>query len=151
MLRITLSNTRFSPVVVTVVFYVLVSVFLFVSYLVCAISIRSRIENMGSGKAKRLNKMTTRFALSAIGYITTIILEIVTAALSSQNAWATQILFNLVFASLNWTAMLQIIGLKPFSKSAAGNTHSIQTNTGPFSDFPERSMVDSSIALQTVP
>jgi len=143
-LRITLSNTRFSPVVITVVFYVVVQLVLIVSYLACAISIHSRIENMGSGKVERLRHMTIRFAVSSGGYILTVIFDVITAATSSKNAWATQILYNLIFLSLNWTAMMQIIGLQPFSGKNS-NSHS---NPGAVSD---RALIESVVALNTVP
>lgn len=143
-LRVTLSNTRFSPVVITVVFYVVVSIVLVVSYLICAFSIHRRIENMGAGKVERLHQMTIRFALSAGGYLATILLEIITAAFSSKNAWATQILYNLVFAALNWTAMMQIIGLKPLP---IGSANTQNPNTA-FSDRAD--LVDSAAVLHTI-
>jgi hypothetical protein len=125
--RITRTNSSFSPVIITIVFYILVSAILTVCYVICAVSIMKRISDMGSSKAARMKKMTLRFSLSTAGYIATIILEIVTYIVNGV-PWGPQLSYNLLFAAMNWTAMLQIIALKPIGSGRKSSTTGTKTS-----------------------
>jgi hypothetical protein len=129
--RITQSgSTRFSPIIITVVFYIIISAILTVCYIICAVAIMGRIEDMTQSPKRfsRVRKMTLRFVFSTAGYIVTIIMEIVTATMTGR-PWGTIISFNLLFVALNWTATLQIVGLKPLKGARSSSSDRKETFT----------------------
>lgn len=111
-IRLTSAKTYVAATTVTLVVYTIVTVILTVCYIITAVSILNRIKEMGAAKTKRVRKMTIRFLLSAVTYIIFIIIEIAFGILQGR-PWGSVIIYPLLFAALDATTCLQVIGLRP--------------------------------------
>lgn len=117
------NNRRVDPVIFALILYLGVGLVLAGCYIACCVAITRRIQASGSRRKEQIKKMNIRFTLSSSGYILLVILEILIYAL--RNPWQPQILWFALYWTLNWTATLQVIALRPVSPS-----HSSNTNTG---------------------
>ena len=111
-LRAAIKDPAIDPVVFSVIYYVIVSIALAVCYIVCVVTISRRVNNIGARKYAEIRKMNLRFALSSIGYISIVLLEIGTY-FAMHRKWAPQIVWYLLYIAVNFASMMQVLGLKP--------------------------------------
>lgn len=123
-LRVAIERPAIDPVVFSVVYYVIVSIALAVCYITCAVAISRRVKTLSARKYSKIRKMNLRFTLSSAGYIAIVLFEIGTY-LSMHRYWAPQIIWYLLYISVNFTSMMQVLGLKP--APTTGSTASIRT------------------------
>ena len=130
-LRAAVPSTTASATTATIAVYIIVSVTLTACYIVTTIAIMKRITEMSSARSDRVRSMTIRFLLSAVGYISTIIFEICSAILQG-NPWGSIISYPLLFAAVNFTSLLQVLGLRPIGPHGRSATRS--SNSSPLTD-----------------
>lgn len=127
-LRSTIKHKAVDPVVFSVVYYVIVSIALAVCYIMCVATISRRVANIGARKYTQIRRMNLRFALSSVGYISIVLLEIGTY-FAMHRGWAPQIVWYLLYIAVNFASMMQVLGLKP--APATGSTATLRTTMRP--------------------
>lgn len=110
--RSTSPRTYIAATYVTLVVYTIITIILTVCYIITAVAILNRIKEMGAAKTKRVRSMTIRFLLSACTYIIFIIFEIAYGIIQTR-PWGSVIIYPLLFAALDATTLLQVLGLRP--------------------------------------
>lgn len=128
--RLTSPKTYTIATYITLIIYTIVTIVLTVCYILTATAILKRLREMGISKTKRVRTMSLRFLLSAVTYIIFIILEICYGALQSR-PWGVVITYPLLFAALDATTLLQVVGLRPIaarSRSVTKSSRSTHTS-----------------------
>lgn len=122
-LRISFRHSRVNPVIFSAIYYFIVSITLAVCYITCAIAIARRVKSIGGKKYSAIRRMNLRFALSSIGYVLMVLLEI-GVFLTAHRPWSSQIFFYLLYICYNFTSMMIILGLQPTPPRSAPHTKS---------------------------
>lgn len=121
--RTVIHHPRINPLVFSLIYYVIVSTILTIAYIVCYIAILRRINDLGSRKYSSIRKMNLRFTLSAAGYIALIIFELLFYD-AANRSFGAMIIFFLLYASINWTSLFQVIALQPVSSVHSSSSKS---------------------------
>lgn len=130
-LRSAVPSTTSNATTAAIAIYIAVTAILTVCYIITTIAIMKRINEMSSSRSERVRLMTVRFLLSSVGYIATIVLEICSAILQGD-PWGAMVSYPLLFATLNFTTLLQVLGLRPIApQSAKTATAGRSSNSSP--------------------
>lgn len=133
-LRTVLPQTTYNATTASIAFYIVVTVILTICYIATTVAIMKRINEMSANRSERIRLMTVRFLLSSVGFVATIILEIC-AAILQGDPWGAIVSYPLLFAALNFTTLLQVLGLRPIAPHGRSvNTANRSSNGGPISD-----------------
>ena len=129
-LRVAVKKPAVEPVVFAAVYYVLVSIVLATCYIACCVAIIKRVSNLGSRKYSRIRAMNIRFTMSSCGYISLVLLEILTY-FAKHRQWMAVIVWYLLYVSLNWISTLQVHALQPAQsfKSSSGTKDSSRNDS----------------------
>jgi hypothetical protein len=127
-LRVTLKRLGFSPIIISIILYVIVAVTLIACYVSCAIAIGRRISgSMGKRRAK-VWAMSLRIVISSSGYLIMVI-SIIIFAIVQQRVYGRGASLSAVFIGINLAGLMQVLALRPI-KMDRSHSHSSKTGSG---------------------